>query len=70
MPFDRANRTYYVSDERLRAFRALTLVTDIVSTIGAVKRFVIFVPAVNSAHLVLVKTVTPRVLMKKSNCAL
>ena len=24
MPFDRANRTYYVSDERLRAFRALT----------------------------------------------
>ena len=23
MPFDRANRTYYVSDERLRAFRAL-----------------------------------------------
>ena len=24
MPFDRANRTYYVSDKRLRAFRALT----------------------------------------------
>ena len=24
LPFDRANRTYYVSDERLRAFRALT----------------------------------------------
>lgn len=24
MPFDRANRTYYVSDERLRAFRALS----------------------------------------------
>ena len=24
MPFDRANRTYYVSDERLRAFGALT----------------------------------------------
>lgn len=24
MPFDRGNRTYYVSDERLRAFRALT----------------------------------------------
>lgn len=24
MPFDRANRTYYVNDERLRAFRALT----------------------------------------------
>ena len=24
MSFDRANRTYYVSDERLRAFRALT----------------------------------------------
>ena len=24
MPFDRANRTYSVSDERLRAFRALT----------------------------------------------
>lgn len=24
VPFDRANRTYYVSDERLRAFRALT----------------------------------------------
>ena len=24
MPFDRANRTYYVSDERLRTFRALT----------------------------------------------
>lgn len=24
MRFDRANRTYYVSDERLRAFRALT----------------------------------------------
>ena len=24
MPYDRANRTYYVSDERLRAFRALT----------------------------------------------
>lgn len=24
MPFERANRTYYVSDERLRAFRALT----------------------------------------------
>jgi gamma-glutamyl:cysteine ligase YbdK (ATP-grasp superfamily) len=23
MPFDRGNRTYYVSDERLRAFRAL-----------------------------------------------
>lgn len=23
-PFDRANRTYYVSDERLRAFRELT----------------------------------------------
>ena len=23
MPFDRANCTYYVSDERLRAFRAL-----------------------------------------------
>lgn len=24
MPFDRGNRTYYVSDERLRAFRALS----------------------------------------------
>ena len=24
LPFDRANRTYYVSDERLRAFRKLT----------------------------------------------
>lgn len=24
LPFDRINRTYYVSDERLRAFRALT----------------------------------------------
>lgn len=23
MPFDRGNRTYHVSDERLRAFRAL-----------------------------------------------
>jgi len=23
MPFDRGDRTYYVSDERLRAFRAL-----------------------------------------------
>jgi hypothetical protein len=23
MPFDRDNRTYYVSDDRLRAFRAL-----------------------------------------------
>jgi len=23
MPFDRGNRTYYVSDERLRTFRAL-----------------------------------------------
>ncbi len=24
MPFDRGNRTYHVSDERLRAFRALS----------------------------------------------
>lgn len=24
MPFDRGNRTYYVSDDRLRAFRALS----------------------------------------------
>jgi hypothetical protein len=24
MPFDRSNRTYHVSDERLRAFRALS----------------------------------------------
>ena len=24
MPFDRGNRTYYVSDERLRTFRALS----------------------------------------------
>lgn len=25
MPFDRGDRTYYVSDERLRAFRALSV---------------------------------------------
>lgn len=24
MPFDRSNRTYYVSDERLKAFKALS----------------------------------------------